>query len=120
MVGNALQAAELLHQDGIETSVWDVRSCKPLDPKMIHEATQYEFVLTFEDGIRDGGIGSSIADEVGLESSKQKQSPRVYTFGIPTEFIAQAKPDAILKQLQLDAQGMANSVKSIVTNCAAQ
>jgi deoxyxylulose-5-phosphate synthase len=44
----------------------------------------------------------------------------VYTFGIPTEFIAQAKPDAILKQLQLDAQGMANSVKSIVTNCATQ
>jgi 1-deoxy-D-xylulose-5-phosphate synthase len=120
MVGNALQAAELLHQDGIETSVWDVRSCKPLDPKMIHEAAQYQFVLTFEDGIRDGGIGSSIADEVGLESAKQAQSPRVYTFGIPTEFIAQAKPDAILKQLQLDAQGMANSVKSIVTNCAAQ
>ena len=120
MVGNALQAAELLHQDGIETSVWDVRSCKPLDPKMIHEAAQYQFVLTFEDGIRDGGIGSSIADEVGLESAKQTHSPRVYTFGIPTEFIAQAKPDAILKQLQLDAQGMANSVKSIVTNCAAQ
>ena len=120
MVGNALQAAELLHQDGIETSVWDVRSCKPLDPKMIHEAAQYQFVFTFEDGIRDGGIGSSIADEVGLESAKQAQSPRVYTFGIPTEFIAQAKPDAILKQLQLDAQGMANSVKSIVTNCVAQ
>jgi 1-deoxy-D-xylulose-5-phosphate synthase len=120
MVGNALQAAELLHNDGIETSVWDVRSCKPLDPAMIREAAQYELVLTFEDGIRDGGIGSSIVDAINSECAVDSHSPRVHTFGIPTEFIAQAKPDAILKQLHLDAAGMTNSVKKLVTNCAKQ
>jgi len=120
MVGNALEAAEILHNEGIETSVWDVRSCKPLDPKMIHAAAQYGLVLTFEDGIRDGGIGSAIADAINTESATTSHSPRVYTLGIPTEFIAQAKPNAILAQLHLDPSGMATSVRNALKSCTAQ
>jgi 1-deoxy-D-xylulose-5-phosphate synthase len=120
MVGNALEAAEILHNEGIETSVWDVRSCKPLDPKMIHAAAQHNLVLTFEDGIRDGGIGSAIADAINTESATTSHSPRVHTFGIPTEFIAQAKPNAILAQLHLDPSGMATSVRNALKSCTAQ
>ncbi len=120
MVGNALEAAEMLHSEGIETSVWDVRSCKPLDPKMIQAAAQYNLVLTFEDGIRDGGIGSAIADAVNTESATTSLSPRVHTFGIPTEFIAQAKPNAILAQLHLDPIGIATTVRNALKSCTAQ
>ncbi len=120
MVGNALQASEILHNDGIETSVWDVRSCKPLDPAMIREAAQYELVLTFEDGIRDGGIGSSIADAINTQCAAIPHSSRVLTFGIPTEFIAQAKPDAILAQLHLDPIGISASVKNALKNHTTQ
>jgi 1-deoxy-D-xylulose-5-phosphate synthase len=120
MVGNALEAAEILHNEGIETSVWDVRSCKPLDPKMIHAAAQHNLVLTFEDGIRDGGIGSAIADAINTESATTSHSPRVHTFGIPTEFIAQAKPNAILAQLHLDPSGMATSVRNALKSCSAK
>ena len=58
-------------------------------------------VLTIEDGIRDGGIGMSIADSLTVPTR---------VLGIPTKFIPQAKPDAILAQLGLDASGVVRAV----------
>ena len=37
--------------DGIEVSVWDARSCAPLDPAMIADAAAHPVVVTVEDGI---------------------------------------------------------------------
>lgn len=111
MVGNALKAAELVAADGIDVSVWDVRSCQPLDPKMIAAAAAYDVVLTFEDGIREGGIGSAIVTAITDATSNAGHGPRVSTFGVPTQFIAHAKPDAILRQLGLDADGIASAIR---------
>ena len=111
MVGNALKAAELVAADGIDVSVWDVRSCQPLDPKMIAAAAAYDIVLTFEDGIREGGIGSAIVTAITDATSNADHGPRVSTFGVPTQFIAHAKPDAILRQLGLDADGIASAIR---------
>jgi deoxyxylulose-5-phosphate synthase len=36
----------------------------------------------------------------------------VRTFGVPTRFISQAKPDAILAELGLDAAGIAASIRA--------
>jgi deoxyxylulose-5-phosphate synthase len=41
----------------------------------------------------------------------QLGNTRVITHGIPTQFIAQAKPDAILARLGLDPAGIAQSVR---------
>jgi 1-deoxy-D-xylulose-5-phosphate synthase len=103
MVGNAMKAAETLASEGVSVDVWDARSCLPLDPTMLDAASRADVVLTFEDGIRDGGIGSMIATRLG--------NTRVITHGIPTQFIAQAKPDAILARLGLDPAGIAHSVR---------
>ena len=111
MVGNALKAAEVVAAEGIEVGVWDVRSCQPLDPKMISAAAAYDVVLTFEDGIREGGIGSAIVTAIADTTSNTSQPPRVFTYGVPTQFIAQAKPDAILRQLGLDADGIASAIR---------
>ena len=106
MVGNALKAAETLTSEGVSLDVWDARSCLPLDPDMIDAASRADVVLTFEDGIREGGIGSMIATQLG--------NTHVVTHGIPTQFIAQAKPDAILARLGLDAAGIAHSTRAAV------
>jgi 1-deoxy-D-xylulose-5-phosphate synthase len=111
MVGNALKAAEAVAAEGIDVSVWDVRSCQPLDPNMISAAATYDVVLTFEDGIREGGIGSAIVTAITDATSDTSSSPRVFTYGVPTQFIAQAKPDAILRQLGLDADGIACAIR---------
>ena len=106
LVSFANQAAVNLAAQGIDVTVWDVRSCAPLDSAMIAEAAAHRIVVTCEDGIRDGGIGMMIADQVheiacGLP---------VEVLGLPAKFIPQGKPDRILAQLGLDAEGIAAAV----------
>jgi 1-deoxy-D-xylulose-5-phosphate synthase len=83
MLEAAEKAADVLAEDGVEVTVWDARCCAPLDSEMIADAVLHDHVITIEDGIRDGGIGLSIADEVcALDSST-----RVQVLGLPTEFL---------------------------------
>jgi 1-deoxy-D-xylulose-5-phosphate synthase len=111
LVGNAEKAAEILIDRNIEVSLWDVRSCVPSDSEMIHDAARHRLVITIEDGIRDGGIGMMLADAVTRESSAiGTVTPHIEILGIPTRFIPHAKPDKILAQLGLDAQGIADTV----------
>ena len=49
-------AAEILEQDGINASVWDVRAAAPLDAAMIDDALAHAVVVTAEDGIVAGGV----------------------------------------------------------------
>jgi 1-deoxy-D-xylulose-5-phosphate synthase len=103
-VGKMLEAAEKaaaeLAADGVEVTVWDARSCAPLDPEMIADAAAHDRVITIEDGIREGGIGMSIADAV----CALDQSTRTDVLGLPTKFIPHdPKSDAILSRFGLDA-----------------
>jgi len=108
LVGAAEKAAEQLAASGTDVSVWDVRCCSPLDPAMIADAARHRLVVTCEDGIRDGGIGSAIAREVHAIDP----SVRVEVLGVPTRFIPHAKPDRILAALGLDADGIVAAVRA--------
>jgi 1-deoxy-D-xylulose-5-phosphate synthase len=103
MVGVALKAADLLSAKGTEATVWDVRSCSPLDPLMCDDASRHQLVITVEDGIREGGIGMSIAAEIAARGT----DTRVEILGVPTKFLPHAKPDRLLAQIGLDAEGIA-------------
>ena len=113
MVGASLDAAALLAAKEIQATVWDVRSCAPLDQSMIHDASQHRVVITVEDGIREGGIGMTIEDLVS--HSPTTQTKVVEVLGVPKQFIPQAKPDAILSRLGLDAEGIATTVRSALS-----
>jgi 1-deoxy-D-xylulose-5-phosphate synthase len=106
LVSFANQAAAALAEQGIEATVWDVRSCVPLDPAMIADAATHRSVVTCEDGIRDGGIGMSIADQLHSIA----RGVCVDVLGLPARFIPQGKPDRILAKLGLDADGIAATV----------
>jgi 1-deoxy-D-xylulose-5-phosphate synthase len=111
MVGAADQAAEILASRGIEVTLWDVRCCVPADEMMIADASKHCVVVTIEDGIRDGGVGMMLADAVtNIEGSVH---PRIEVLGLPTKFTPQAKPDAILKQLGLDANSLAETIAEL-------
>jgi 1-deoxy-D-xylulose-5-phosphate synthase len=107
LVGASLDAATALAARGIGVTVWDVRSCAPLDESMLADAARHEVVVTVEDGIRDGGIGMTIEDALVTRPN----APRVRVRGLPTKFIPQAKPDVILASLGLDATGIAATVE---------
>ena len=84
--------------------MWDARSCAPLDPAMIVDAAGHDRVVTVEDGIRDGGIGMTITDEV----CEIDPTTRVDVLGLPTKFIPHdPKSQAIHARIGLDADGIA-------------
>ena len=97
--------------EGIEATVWDVRCCAPLDPSMIADAASHCVVVTLEDGIREGGIGMSIADRV------HEISPltAVHVLGVPTRFIPQARSEDIFTQLGLDVDGIIAAVHAALS-----
>ena len=112
LVAAATEAAEALATEGIEATVWDVRVV-PLDPAMIADASAHPVVLTAEDGIRQGGVGALIADAVARHDPTATP-PRVRVLGTPTAYIPQAKPDAILAELGLDAPGLTTEARTLV------
>jgi 1-deoxy-D-xylulose-5-phosphate synthase len=74
---------------------------------MIGDAARHRFVVTCEDGVREGGIGMTIADRVHELSA----TVPVKVLGLPTRFIPQGKPEAILAQFGLSAEGIAAVVR---------
>ncbi len=101
----AQEAADLLAADGISATVWDPRAAKPLDPAMLDDAAGHPLVVTAEDGLAEGGIGSSIS------ASLSGRGPDVVVTGVPTEYLAHGKADAILSALGLDGPGLADTVR---------
>jgi 1-deoxy-D-xylulose-5-phosphate synthase len=83
--------------------------CKPLDAEMLLDAARHSLIVTVEDGIRTGGVGSAIALGVG-ELSEDHVAPPVVVLGVPSEYIPHGKPDQILAELGLDAAGIAAAV----------
>ncbi|MFM2182730.1 MAG: 1-deoxy-D-xylulose-5-phosphate synthase [Actinomycetota bacterium] len=102
MLVEAERAAGRLSEAGTAATVWDVRSCRPLDPAMIADAARHRLVITCEDGIRDGGIGMSIAEAV----HEVRHDVPVRVLGLPDRFIQQGAADRLLATLGLDADGI--------------
>ena len=109
MVEAAEDAALLLEDQGVSTTVWDARVVKPLDPAMICDAAAHPLVVTVEDGVRQGGAGTAVADAVAALESDHS-APPVLVLGTPDRYIAQAKPAQIHAELGLDGPGIAASV----------
>ena len=112
MVGAAERAATELAADGIDVTLWDPRVVKPFDEAMVADAARHAVVVTVEDGVRDGGVGMQLAD--ALACCPGGSGPRVVTLGVPSKFIPHGKPDRILAQLGLDADGLTRSIRDAV------
>jgi len=107
MLETAEQAAATLAETGVQINVWDARCCVPLDPAMIAAAARCRRVVTIEDGIRDGGIGMSIADQV----TSIDPSTEVTVLGTPTKFIPHDPKSANLHaRFGLDVDGIVAAV----------
>ncbi|MEZ5215971.1 MAG: transketolase C-terminal domain-containing protein [Ilumatobacteraceae bacterium] len=106
-VAPALKAAEELDATGVSATVWDVRSCMPLDDTMLADARRHRLVVTTEDGIRDGGIGMSIA----ARFSETDDSPAIEILGLPTQFLPHGEPQHLHARYGLDAAGIVAAVR---------
>jgi len=114
LVEAAEQAAELLEEHGVSATVWDARVVKPLDVDMLVDAAGHDLVVTAEDGIVVGGIGSQMVEGIaGLRESRQ--APPSVVLGTPSQYLPHGKADRILADLGLDASGIAASALKALT-----
>jgi 1-deoxy-D-xylulose-5-phosphate synthase len=110
MVEFAREAATALADEGIECTVWDPRVVTPLDPVMVADAARHGVVVTVEDGIKAGGVGSAIREEL---ASVDATPTRMSVLGVPVEYIPHGGPDQILAELGIDAAGIARTVREM-------
>ncbi|MFK8026138.1 MAG: transketolase C-terminal domain-containing protein, partial [Ilumatobacter sp.] len=79
----------------------------PLDPEMIADAARHRAVVTIEDGIRDGGIGMSIAAAIAAIDG----TVPVTSVGLPTKFLPHdPKAANIDARYGLDTTGLTQTI----------
>ena len=105
------QAAEALAADGVQVTVWDPRVVNPLCREMLDDAATHDIVVTVEDGLRAGGVGTAVHDALHDTASSGTSGPRVRIMGVPVDYIPHGKPDDILAGLGLNATGIAAAIK---------
>ncbi len=100
MAAMAVEAASQAYREGVGVTVIDPRWVKPLPQSLVTMATRYKSVVVLEDGIRHGGIASTISEmfrDAGL------QVP-IHSIGVPLKFLEHAKRGQILSELGVTAQ----------------
>jgi 1-deoxy-D-xylulose-5-phosphate synthase len=106
MAGVALQAADLLAAQGIGATVVDPRWVVPVSDSVVQLAAEHRLVITIEDGVRVGGIGTRIRQ--ALRAAQVDTA--LNELGLPDEFLEHATREQILERVGLTAQAIARDV----------
>jgi transketolase len=105
-----LQAAELLHGQGISAGVLHLPSIKPVNKEeIVSAAEKAKLVVTVEEHTIYGGLGGLVA-EVLSEASPR----RVVRFGIDDRWGESAPNDYLLDLFQLSAPRLSERVQKLV------
>ena len=79
---------------------YDLRFLKPLDEEMLDEIGQnYKFIVTIEDGVLKGGMGSAILEYM----ADHGYTPSVRRIGIPDCFVQHGTPKELYQICGMDA-----------------
>ena len=106
MASIAVEAASAAYREGVGVTVVDPRWVKPLPQSLLTMAQRYKSVVVIEDGIRHGGIASSLSEmfrDARLDIS-------IHSIGVPLEFIEHSKRGEILEDLGITAQKIAREI----------
>lgn len=110
MVRPALQAAELLAQEGISATVLDMYCVKPLDEAAIVKAAENaQVVVTVEEHAPYGGLGSMVSQVVGRRCPKL-----VANMALPDAPVITGTSQEVFDHYGLNAQGIAQQVKVLL------
>ncbi|TFC15338.1 1-deoxy-D-xylulose-5-phosphate synthase [Cryobacterium algoritolerans] len=110
MAGMGLDVAQRLAAQGIGATVVDPRWVVPVPKSIIGLAAEHRIVVTIEDGIRVGGIGTRIRQdlrEAGVDTA-------VTELGLPDEFLDHGTRAEILEHAGLTPQHIARDVVAMV------
>lgn len=106
MVAQGLEVARLLAEEGIDVTVVDPRWAVPIAPSLIDLAATHRLVVTIEDGVRVGGIGTRLRQDLraaGVDTALNE-------VGLPDAFLPHAERGEILAESGLSAPAIAADI----------
>ena len=104
----ALEVSEILAVEDIESTVIDPRWIIPVPSSVVELARDHRIVVTIEDGVRSGGVGARIRQEMreaGVDTALSE-------LGLPAEFIPHASREQILEEVGLTPERIAADVRA--------
>ncbi|QTX04574.1 1-deoxy-D-xylulose-5-phosphate synthase [Agromyces archimandritae] len=110
LAATALEVAALLEEQGIGATVVDPRWVVPVPRSVIDYSGEYRIVVSLEDGVRVGGIGTRIRQdlrEAGVDTA-------VTEIGLPDEFLEHGSRADILERVGLTPRHIAHDVTAMV------
>ena len=107
----AAAAIRELKNDGLNPAHFDMRFAKPLDEQLLHEiCSQYEKILTVEDGTVKGGFGSAVLEFMAEHNYKNE----VRILGVPDRIVEHGTLKELHNECHYDAAAIAEAVREMM------
>jgi 1-deoxy-D-xylulose-5-phosphate synthase len=107
----AAAAIRDVKSDGISPAHYDLRFVKPLDKSLLHEVFRnFKKIITVEDGTVVGGFGSAVLEFM----NENGYSAEIKIMGIPDRLVEHGTPKELYKEIGLDAQAIATSLRQMM------
>ena len=107
----AAAAIRELKNDGLNPAHFDMRFAKPLDEQLLHEiCSQYEKILTVEDGTVKGGFGSAVLEFMAEHNYKNE----VRMLGVPDRIVEHGTLKELHNECHYDAAAIAEAVREMM------
>ncbi|MBP7374427.1 MAG: 1-deoxy-D-xylulose-5-phosphate synthase, partial [Prevotella sp.] len=109
-VENAIKKYNETENNALSIAHYDMRFLKPLDDNLLHEiGKKFKHIITIEDGVRNGGFGSSILEWM----SDNGYYPKITRLGVPDSFIEHGPVDELQKICHIDPDSIIDTIKSL-------
>jgi 1-deoxy-D-xylulose-5-phosphate synthase len=110
MTASAFAALGLVGDGARSITLWDARVI-PTSEDLVRDALRHDRIITIEDGVRLGGAGEFIIDQIQQAADRSNVTlPPVQVLGVPREYLQHHSPDALLAELGLDPTGIADTL----------
>ena len=112
-IGNNVEKAISMVENGeskngqLSVAHYDMRFLKPLDEDILQEvATKFQRIITVEDGVRNGGLGTAVTEWM----SDHSYHPEITRLGIPDSFIEHGTVEQLQQIVGIDAESIAQTI----------
>ena len=106
LAGLGLDVARRLDPHGVSATVVDPRWVLPVHPALLEACAAHRLVVVVEDGLRTGGVGSRLRDELADAGVRVD----VRCVGVPVAFVDHAERAQVFEELGITAQDVARDV----------
>lgn len=107
MASKAAAAINRAAEEGISVSHYDMIFLKPIDTEILKEVAEKNCpIITVEDGIKDGGLGSAVTEWLNDNGYDRK----VTRIGVPDKFVPHGKVPELMKLCGMDEDAINEAI----------